>query len=65
MGQPAVVSWGVEFDPALLTWPDINPGEWFPDTPPPKALHKLHWRRRLAMLQAIGDECSQTPIGAP
>ena len=65
MGKPAVVAWGVEFDPALLTWPALDPGEWFPDSPTAKPLHQLHWRRRLALLRAIGDECGQNPIGTP
>jgi hypothetical protein len=63
MGQPAVEDhWDIDL--AVLNWPELDPGDWFPPQPPPKALHTLHWRRRLAMLQAIGDECSQTPIGA-
>ena len=63
MGQPAVDHWQIE--PTLLQWPELEHGDWFPPQPPPIALHTLHWRRRLAMLQAIGDEYSQTPIGAP
>jgi hypothetical protein len=63
MGQPAVDHWDIDL--AVLNWPEIEDGEWFPPQPPVKPLHKLHWRRRLAMLQAIGDEYSQTPIGAP
>lgn len=57
MGQPAVVDW--EIEPVLLQWPELDHGDWFPDSPPAKPLHTLHWRRRLAMLQAIGDECGQ------
>ena len=65
MGKLTVASWGVEFDPALLTWPDLDPGEWFPDPPTVKPIHQLHWRRRLAMLQSIGDECSPNPTHRP
>ena len=57
MGKLAVVAWDIE--PVLLQWPDIDPGEWFPDPPTVKPIHQLHWRRRLAMLQAIGDEDGQ------
>jgi hypothetical protein len=63
MGQPAVVAWDI--DPVLMSSPELDPGDWFPDTPPPKALHTLHWRRRLAMLQAIGDEYSHNPPHRP
>jgi len=63
MGQPAVVAWDI--DPVLMSWPELDPGDWFPPQPTVKPPHKLHWRQRLAMLQAIGDEYSQTPIGAP
>ena len=59
MGKLAVVAWDIE--PVLLQWPDINPGEWFPTNPPAKPLHQLHWRRRLAMLQAIGESAARTP----
>ena len=59
MGQPAVVAWDIE--PVLLNWPDLDPGEWFPDPPTVKPLHKMHWRRRLAMLQAIGESAARTP----
>jgi len=59
MGQPAVEDhWDIDL--ALLQWPELDPGDWFPETPTVKPPHKLHWRRRLAMLQAIGDECGQT-----
>jgi hypothetical protein len=64
MGQPAVEDhWDI--DPVLMSWPELDPGDWFPPQPPPIALHKLHWRQRLAMLQAIGDECSPNPTHRP
>jgi hypothetical protein len=78
MGEPDLSAWDdveldlsgwddVEFDPALFECPDWDVSNWLPDPepPPPKPLHKMHWRRRLAMLKAIGNEYSQTPTGAP
>ena len=59
MGKLAVVSW--EIEPVSLQWPEIDPSDWFPPQPPAKPLHQLHWRRRLAMLQSIGESAARTP----
>ena len=75
MGQPVLI-WDVEIDCvwedveidlALFECPELDVSNWFPDPepPPPKPPYKLHWRRRLAMLKAIGDEVQPEPHRTP